>query len=394
MLRTTIALATGLVCWLLLASGLALWAGGDQEPSLISGLQTGQAGLAIAVMFTLTWLEVAVVGTLVASRRPASPIGWIIVAASLLASLQSVANGYSVAGNNSRSEQALIAWFGSWVGAPALGLIVVALLLIPDGRLPFRWSRLLVWLVLIASAIQAVGFALQPGLLRGSVVLANPLATASDGVLVARDAATVALVAGMLTAAVSLAVRLSRARGQERQQLKWVAYAAVLFAMGFAALSFSSGDWRTIGVAAFALSGAALTTAVGVAILRYQLFDIDLLINRTLVYGSVVVLLLATYTVGVVLLELLLSPFTRGSEVATALSTLAVAALAGPAMRRTRAAIDRRFYRRQYDAARTLEAFGARLRQDLDLDSVSADLLGTVQETMQPTRISLWVRTR
>jgi hypothetical protein len=228
--------------------------------------------------------------------------------------------------------------------------------------------------------------------LRGSVAIANPLTAGGEGVIVARDAATVALVTGMLAAAVSLAVRLSRARGQERQQLKWVAYAAVLFAMGFAALSFSPGDLRPIGVGAFALTGAGLTTAVGVAILRYQLFDIDLLINRTLVYGSVIVLLLGTYTVAVVLLDLLLSLVTRGSDVATAVSTLAVAAVAGPAMRKTRAVIDRRFYRRQYDAARTLETLSARLRQDLDLDSVSADLLGTVQETMQPTRISFWVR--
>jgi hypothetical protein len=215
---------------------------------------------------------------------------------------------------------------------------------------------------------------------------------AEQALVLARDIGTVGLVLSMLASAILLAVRLRRARGMERQQLKWIAYAAALFALGVGALSFAPSDWGALGAVLFALTGAGLTTAVGVAILRYRLFDVDVLINRTLVYGCLIVTLGAAYIVGVLLLQLLLSPVTRGSEIAVAGSTLAVAALFEPALRRIRAAIERRFYRGKYDAARTLEGFSVRLREDVDLDSLTADLLGVVQDTMEPTGVSLWVR--
>jgi hypothetical protein len=361
-------------------------------------LQSGQGGLAIAIMYTLTWLEVSVVGALIAARQPTNPIGWLVEASSLLAALQGLANGYAAYAATGAGMglpgRAALAWVGSWLGAFALGLVVVVLLVFPTGRFLFPWTRLVAWLAVVASVVQAVGFALQPGPLRGLPTIANPIPTggAEQAVALARDVGTAGLVLSMVASAILLALRLRRARGKERQQLKWIAYAAALFALGVGALSFAPTDWRALGAVLFALTGAGLTSAVGVAILRYRLFDVDVLINRTLVYSCLTVTLGVAYVVGVLLLQLLLSPVTRGSEIAIAGSTLGVAALCGPALRRIRAAIDRRFYRRTYDAARTLEAFSVRLREDVDLDSLTADLLGVVQDTMQPTCVSLWVR--
>jgi hypothetical protein len=287
-----------------------------------------------------------------------------------------------------------LAWLGSWVGAPALGLIVLVLLLFPTGRFQFRWTWPVAWLAATASVVQGVAFALAPGPLRGVPTITNPISTDGAGPLVVmgRDVGTVGLVLSMVASAVLLTVRLRRARGKERQQLKWIVYAAGLFAVGVGALSFAPAAWLALGAGLFALTGAGLTTAVGVAILKYQLFDIDVLINRTLIYGCLIVTLGAAYAGGVLLLQILLSPFTRGSDIAIAASSLGVAVLFGPALRRIRDAIDRRFYRRKYDAARTLQAFSGRLREDVDLDGLTADLLDIIQETMQPTQVSLWVR--
>jgi hypothetical protein len=397
---TTILLAWGicLMCGVFAGLGLLLWLRSDHSPTSMSGLQTGQGGITIAVMYTLTWIEVSVVGALIASRQSSNPIGWLIQAASLLATVQGLANGYSAnaaaPGSGGLPGRDALAWLGSWVGAPALGLIVVVLLLFPTGRLQFRWTWLVAWLAATASVVQAVAFALAPGPLHGVPTITNPISTIGAGPLfvLGRDLGTAGLVLSMVASAVLLTIRLRRARGKERQQLKWIAYAAGLFAVGVGALSFAPAAWTALAAGLFALTGAGLTTAVGVAILRYQLFDIDVLINRTLIYGCLIVTLGAAYAGGVLLLQILLSPFTRGSDIAIAASSLGVAALFGPALRRIRDAIDRRFYRRKYDAARTLQAFSGRLREDVDLDGLTADLLDIVQETMQPTQISLWVR--
>jgi hypothetical protein len=382
-----------LMCGVFSGLGLLLWLRSDHSPTAMSGLQTGQGGIAIAVMYTLTWIEVSVVGALIASRQSSNPIGWLILAASGLATLQGLANGYT-ANPGGLSGRDALAWLGSWVGAPALGLIVIVLLLFPTGRLQFRWTWLVTVLAATATVVQALAFALTPGPLRGFPTITNPISTGDSGpvLVLARDLGTAGLTLSMVASAVLLTVRLRRARGKERQQLKWIAYAACLFAVGVGALSFAPAPWSALASGLFALTGAGLTTAVGVAILRYQLFDIDVLINRTLIYGCLIVTLGAAYAGLVLLLQILLSPFTRGSDIAIAASSLGVAALFGPALRRIRDAVDRRFYRRKYDAARTLEAFSGRIRDDVDLDGLTADLLDIVQETMQPTQISLWVR--
>lgn len=393
---TLVARAVGLTSWALLLVGLGLWVLGNMAGTLISGQQAGRGGLAIAVMYTLIWMETAAVGLLIAARQPRNLVGWLTLAASLFSGFQAAANGYAeyAALHPGLPGLELSAWIGSWIGALAIGLVVIALVMFPSGRLPVRSAW---WIVVVAAAsslAQTIALALGPGPLRAYPTLDNPFAfgLASRTAVAVGAAATVGLALSMLGSAGLLAFRLARATGRERQQLKWIAYAAVLFAVGVALLSFAPAE--AIGVAAviFALTGAGLTTAVGIAILRHQLFDIDVLINHTLVYGSLVITLGLAYAVAVVVLQRLLAPLTGGSELAIAGSTLGVAALFGPALRRIRDAIDRRFYRSKYDAARTLELFGERVRQEVDLEALTNDLLTLVEDTLQPGHVALWVR--
>ncbi len=191
--------------------------------------------------------------------------------------------------------------------------------------------------------------------------------------------------------------RLRRSRGIERQQLKWVAYAAALTATSFAAsfLSGSLSDRRAVSDTFFLLGVvgfASLPVAAGVAILRHRLYDIDVLINRTLVYGALTVSLVLVYLGNVVLLQRIFVTLTaQGSQLAIVASTLAIAALFNPLRRRIQGFIDRRFYRSKYDARKTLEAFSAKLRDETDLDALKGDLVGVVRETMRPAHISLWL---
>ena len=189
-----------------------------------------------------------------------------------------------------------------------------------------------------------------------------------------------------------MVVRLRRSRGEERRQLKWVASAAALFAavclVTAATVEQETGD---VGQIAVLLAYSAIPVSAGYAILRHRLYDIDLVVNRALVYGTLTATLAGAYLGLVLLLGVALSPLTERSDLATALSTLAVAALFRPARSRVQALVDRRFYRRKYDAARTLERFGARLRAETDLDALPGELTGVVRETMQPAQVSLWL---
>jgi len=295
--------------------------------------------------------------------------------------------------------------------AVSFNLLAVLLLVFPTGRvLSPRW-RPIVWLAfaLIPLGMISAGTSREGGDIEAistfpllEVVLGAEAGSAMRDI--AQGIFGVSQLALTAIAAVSLAIRYRRSRGAERQQLKWLAYAALLFAavfVGTAVIFFS--PLRALdpdapippavfGGIPFILGLAAIPVAVGVAILRYRLYDIDVLINRTLVYGAVTALLGATYFGAVVIIQALLRPFTSGSELAVAASTLLVVALFQPLRGRIQDVVDRRFYRSRYDAARTIDAFGIRLRDEVDLEAVRGDLVAVVHDTIRPSHASLWLR--
>ena len=364
-------------------------------------------------VFAIFTVGYAICGTLIASRQPRNPIGWIMLALALLFALNSVVGGYveSVDDPASLAGGTLAAWFYVWnelLWIPLVGIFLP--LVFPDGRLPSRRWRPLLWLTVCAVAFSAAGQALKPGLLEPSEWpgLENPLGVGvlGEATEIARVVGAVLAVPAFLAAVASVVVRLRHARGDERQQIKWFAYTAAL--MGAALLVAVCAEvlhqsmdvdstWAYVLGAvgwftALFLIVFGIPIAAGLAIFKYRLYDIDVVVNRTLVYGSLTAALALAYLGSVLLLQLLLQPLTEESDLAIAGSTLAVAALFRPLRTRIQAAVDRRFYRRRYDAARTLDAFGMRLRDELDLDTLGAELRGVVRETMQPAHVSLWVR--
>jgi len=293
-------------------------------------------------------------------------------------------------------------WLTALFGGPLVFTVfALVLLLFPDGRLPSRLWRPVVWIHLVA-VVCLVAWAFKPGPLEnpGLVRVSNPLGIqGADGLL-----GTLGWVGLFMTLAVavaggvSLVVRFRRARGVERQQIKWFAFSGIVFCAVFAAAPFlwslpESPGTVWIWPVLFLAGTSTIPVAVGIAILRHRLYDIDLLINRALVYGSLTATLLAVYFGGIVLLQRLFVVLTgEQSTLAVVASTLAIAALFHPLRRRAQGFVDRRFYRRKYDAAKTLEAFNARLRDRTDLDALGNDLLGVARSTMQPSHVSMWLR--
>jgi MFS family permease len=345
-------------------------------------------------------------GALIASRRPRNPIGWIFCAMAAALGLLSAAYGYAdyalYATGDFLPGAELVAWLTNWLFmAPVFIAPCFLFLLFPDGRPASPRWRPVVWVVAAVAAVAVFATALAPGRLDAHPAVGNPLGLGGSFGEVARVAKEVTEVLAILVFLVSLAsvvVRLRRSRGLERLQVKWVAYAAVLTATSFATsfLFVLLPSSQTVADIFFLIGVAGFTSipvAAGIAILRYRLYEIDFLINRTLVYGSLTVMLVAVYATSIVVLQGLLRALTgQESQLAIVASTLAVAALFNPLRRRVQSFIDRRFYRKKYDARKTLEDFSARLRDETDLDALNAELVGVVRETMQPAHVSLWLR--
>jgi hypothetical protein len=274
-----------------------------------------------------------------------------------------------------------------WLVATPLG-VALLLLLFPTGRLPGRRWRPVVWATVVATAAAVVGTALTPGPVEFFPQFQNPLGLAAAGPVLDRivQVGFVVLTAGVFAAAGSLIVRWRRARGVERQQLKWLAYAAAMLVVAQVGASLLP---RALFLVVTMVTTVLFPAATGIAVVRYRLYEIDRLINRTLVYGLLTATLGLVYAGLVLVLGQLLG---QDSSWAVAGATLAVAALFQPARRRIQQAVDRRFNRRRYDAAKTIEAFSTRLREEIDLDTLSAELLAVVDQTMEPTRVSLWLR--
>jgi hypothetical protein len=356
----------------------------------------GDEGLAVLL------IGYATAGALVASRHPRNPVGWLLLGVALAFAVQSLGEVYVT--SPSAPGRELVGWAASWAWFVWMGLVGIFLpLLFPDGRLPSRRWRPVAWLGGVALALSVTGSALHPGDLDLATRVENPFGArgAVADLAEAASAAGSALVAvAFVLTGVSLVLRLRRSRGVERLQLKWFAYTGLLALAGLALAMVDvllAAGWAepigTVGWMTFLLTSVlGVPVATGIAILRHRLYDIDVVINRTLVYGALTATLAAAYLGSVLLLQLALSPLTQDSGLAIAASTLAVAALFGPARARIQAAVDRRFYRRRYDAQQTLERFSARLRDELDLEALGADLRAVVGETMQPAHVSLWLR--
>jgi len=353
-----------------------------------------------AVFSLATVLTFSVVGAMIASRQPRNAIGWIFCGVGLVMGINSLAGGYAeyrLSGGSAPGSLAeTAAWFASWswtilVYAPTSFL----LLLFPDGRLPSPRWRPVAWCAALGLIGFLAGAALQTGPLGDFPRIVNPYGVDSLILEVVAVTGAILAAASMVASAVSLIVRMRRAGRAQRQQIKWLAYGgAIVVGTVFASVVISIWS-ANVGIAVVSVGLLGVPIFTGVAIARYRLYDIDIVINRTLVYGALTAALVAVYFGGVVTLQILFRALTgqeQQPQLALVVTTLAIAALFDPLRRRIQSFIDRRFYRRKYDAAKTLEAFSARLREETDLGTLTDDLVGVVGETMRPAHVSLWLR--
>ena len=363
------------------------------------------------VMADLGFGAFAVVGALLVARRPANAIGWIMASIGLMVPIFNTGTSYAIYVMTTRGRPNSLAVFGAWCAnwywflMLALALVYLPMLF-PDGRLLSRR-----WLPFaIIGGIGSLGIALLGALTDTLVVgnaphryrIENPIGLENLGeptnlpVFVVLE---VLFAIGVGAAAVSVVVRLRRSRGVERRQIEWFAYVTALFfggAMLTGVISDVTGvGW--LGSISYLLSIIGLVCipiAVGIAVLKYRLYGIDIIINRTIVYGSLTLMLALVYFGGVTTTQALFSALTGQQKVpqlAVVVSTLAIAALFNPLRRRIQTFIDRRFFRSKYDARKTLEAFSTKLRDETDLTALDAELVSVVRETMQPEHVSLWL---
>ena len=351
------------------------------------------------IITTVGFMGAPVLGGLIASRRPDNLYGWLWLGLGLSAALLQLAGSYAayalVAEPGSLPAPRTIAQVLGVAWGMGIILLPFLLLLFPTGRLPSRRWRPVAWAVLVAGAVLLMIGPFLPGESIGA--FKNPLSVGGlvGEAIVLTSVAVVFTIFGVLVlSALSLVFRYHSAGGVERQQIKWFAYAAVLFGGSLVFGGFLGQDLPGVWDALFETATfIPLYVAVGVAILRYRLYDIDLLINRTLVYGSLTATLVLLYFGGIVVLQRVFVVLTgEKSTLAVVASTLVIAALFTPLRRRIQGFIDRRFYRRKYDTRKTLEAFSTKLRDETDLEALNNELVGVVRETMQPAHASLWLK--
>jgi hypothetical protein len=354
---------------------------------------------------TVVVISFSTVGAVIAPRLPPhNPVGWLFCAIGFVAAMGLFVAEYAIvtllAEPGSLASKLpggdAAAWVSSWLWVVHLGLFVFLALVFPDGKPPSpRWQHF-GWVAGVVCAAGTVAVALWPETAGGITPANSPLGieAATD---VFNPVETIMLALGLIALS-SLWIRLRRSKGVERQQVKWFAYALAVLttsAILYLVVSETMGvvwlEWVSFVLVMVGVVG--LPVAVGIAILRYRLYNIDTLINRTLVYGLLTAMLALVYFGSIVVLQRVFVGLTgEQSTLAVVASTLAIAALFTPLRRRIQSFIDRRFYRRKYDAAKTLEAFSARLRDKTDLDALNEELVGVVRETMQPAHVSLWLR--
>jgi hypothetical protein len=359
-------------------------------------------GLWVFSQFVSFAMAFATVGAVVASRRPENLVGWLLLLIGFEVVLGSFVAKYAEhallvrPGSLPGGEAA--AWLADWLFVPVFHLLALLLVLFPDGRLPSRRWRPFVWLVAITAVVAVLARAFSPGPLAGFPSIQNPLGIeALGGLLPVVESAweVLGLILVVVVGTASLVVRMRRGSGEERQQVKWLLYAtALLSVMGLLTLTIEPVGSGWIGLALITVGFLSVPLAIGFAILRHRLYDIDIIINRSLVYVSLTAILFGVYFGGVTATQALLRTLTGQQELpqlAVVASTLLIAALFTPLRRRIQSFIDHSFYRRKYDAAKTLEGFSVRLRDEADLEVLRGELVEVVRETMQPAHVSLWL---
>jgi hypothetical protein len=379
--------AAAWLAWAVCAISLALTAFSFLLIALILSLNTPIYFFWVGL--TVIAIGYSVIGAIIASRLPNHPIGWLCCAIGFIAAVDHFGGEYAVYALLARSEPLLggraMLWLQSWFWMLFVGLLVYLLLLFPNGRLPSGRWRPFAWVSLVIISV---------GVIYSSVISPD---IRPDGPPSPIQLSVLLL---GLVAAASVVVGRRNATGIERQQIKWLLWAGAIFFVGptfqitVSYVLRVEGSWVLwVGNLLGVVSGLAGPIAIGVAILRYRLYDIDVIINRTLVYGSLTAILVAHYFGSIIWLQIAFVELTgQRSTLAVVVSTLVIAALFRPWHRWVQAFVDRRFYRRKYDARKTLEAFSTKLRNETDLDALSEDLTSVVRETMQPAHASLWLR--
>ena len=359
---------------------------------------TSPADVPFGLAFALLGVVGALTGALVASRVPGNSVGWLLLVLGLGVGVLLAAGAYAEAGiTTSRGPlpaQEVAAWVGDAAGIPLFfGVTGLLLLLFPDGRLPSSRWRWFAWGFTITVAVATISYALLPR--KVGALVENPFALSGNAAEVAALVASATdwlALPAMGGCAAALAIRLRRSRGVERAQLKWFTYSASIAGSGLGLTILTPVPFADIAFFLGLMGVVLLPVTAGIAILRYRLYDIDLVIKRTLVYAALTAALVATYLLLVLLFQASLGRVAGDSDLAVAASTLTVAALFRPLRSAIQKAVDRRFFRSRYDAARTLESFSSRLRHELDLEQLAADLRDVVQVSMQPAHLSLWMR--
>ena len=368
-------------------------------------------GAANSIILLLFAGSFPTVGALISSRRPGNPIGWIFCAMGFAFVVAMFSGNYGqyglVVSPEALPGATTAAWTGNWIWPVVLSPVGFLLLLFPSGRPPSQRWWPVSWLLGVALVGWVVSQAFMPGPMvnAGYESIPNPYGIeALGGILKPLGAVCgILLLVSVLVSVISLLVRFRRSRGDERRQLKWLAYAGVVVVLAASVSLTTEGLVRPDSDAAIVQAMqltllASLSTApvaTGIAILKHRLYDIDILINRTLVYGTLTATLLIVYFGGVTATQAIFQTFTGQGELpqlAIVASTLAIAALFNPLKRRIQSFIDRRFYRNKYDARKTLEAFSTKLRDETRLEALSGELVRVVRETVQPEHVSLWLR--
>ena len=357
----------------------------------------------VDTLFPMAFVAYAAIGSLIASRHPANPVGWLFAGLGLVSAFTETLYVYAASPGDSPPTGTVTAaaWLTTLLSGPSFVILVVLLLVFPDGTvLSRRWWGVGAAAGLLA-ALWSAALALGPGRLADVPTIRNPVGVERlDGIAgAARAGASTGLVLLFVAAAVSVVVRYRSSPAAARAQIKWLAAAGgfgISMVLAVVLLTLAVDTDKGFGSLLTGLliwcALVAFPVSVAIAMLRHRLYDIDVVIKRALVYAPLTAALATAYLLLVLVLQTLLSPLAGESDLAVATSTLAVAALFRPLRARLQTAVDRRFYRGRYDAQRTLQEFSGKLRDELDLDSLAADLRGVVVQTMQPAHVTLWLR--